>query len=92
MLRIEMHESADSMTIRMEGRFVSKFAEDAKSLISRCTLPAEVIVDLSEVTFVDAAGAEVLTWLGEIGVQFVAEDAYSHDVCERLGLSLAGKV
>lgn len=79
------------MTIRIEGRLVGTFAEDARTLIARCKTPSTVVVDLSEVSFVDATGENVLSWLGRIGVKFVTERAYSLDVCERLHLPLARK-
>lgn len=91
MLRIELQETNDTMTMRVEGRFVGNFAEDAKGLVSRCELPSRLVVDLSEVIFVDAIGEEVLSWLGRIGGKFVADSAYALDVCERLHLSLARK-
>ena len=34
----------------------------------------------------DAIGAEVLSWLGRIGTEFVGENVHSLDVCERLHL------
>lgn len=89
MLRIEFKEAGNAMTIRMEGRFVARFAEDARELVARCTYPSKVVVDLSEVSFVDVVGEDVLTWMSRIGVKFVAENAYSLNVCERLHLSLA---
>jgi hypothetical protein len=91
MLRIELQEINNTMTMRMEGRFVGSFAEDAKGLVSRCDLPSRLVVDLSEVSFVDAVGEEVLSWLGRIGGKFIADNAYALDVCERLHLSLARK-
>jgi hypothetical protein len=52
------------------------------------TLP-NMVVDLSEVTFVDRAGEEVLCWLGQLGAKFIADNAYGLHVCERLRLSIA---
>jgi hypothetical protein len=40
--------------------------------------------------FIDAIGEEVLLFVKRLGAQFVAETAYSRDVCERLQLPLAG--
>jgi hypothetical protein len=48
-------------------------------------------VNLSEVTFVDAVGEEVLLWLARIGGEFVAENCYPLHVCERLHLPMARK-
>lgn len=91
MLRVEFQETENATTIRMEGRFVSQFAEDTRELVTRCDFPSKLFVDLTEVSFVDTVGENVLTWLGRIGVKFVTESAYSLDVCERLHLPLARK-
>jgi hypothetical protein len=91
MLRIEFQDVANAMTMRMEGRFVGRFAEDARDLVARCKIPSRVVVNLSEVSFVDSVGEEVLSWLGRIGVKFVAESAYALDVCDRLKLPLLRK-
>jgi anti-anti-sigma regulatory factor len=88
MLRIEFQEVANATTIRMEGRFVGRFAEDAQELVARCKIPSNVVVNLSEVSFVDTSGEEVLSWLSQVGVKFVAESAYALDVCDRLKLPL----
>ena len=88
MLRMEFRELVDSVTMRMEGRFVGDFAEHARMLMARSKVPPCLVVDLSEVSFVDATGEEVLVWFKEVGVKFVADSAYSRDVCNRLQLSL----
>jgi hypothetical protein len=75
----------------MEGRFVARFAEDARDLVARCQLPSKVVVNLSEVRFVDSSGEEVLSWLGRIGVKFIAESCYALHVCDRLNLPLLRK-
>ena len=88
MLRMEFFELPNCMKMRMEGRFVRDFAEHARMLIGDSKLPSKLIVDLSEVNFVDAVGEEVLLWFKEIGLTFIAESAYSRDVCERLHLPI----
>ena len=92
MLRMEFYELPDSMKMRMEGRFVRDFAEHARTLIGDSKLPSKLIVDLSEVNFVDAVGEEVLFWFKDIGLTFIAESAYSRDVCERLQLPIESEL
>jgi hypothetical protein len=92
MLRIEFqNDVANATTIRMEGRLVGTFAEDARELVARCKIPSKVVVNLSEVSFVDSIGEETLSCLGRIGVKFVAESAYARDVCDRLKLPVLRK-
>lgn len=92
MLRMEFYRLADYLKLRMDGEFVRDFAEHARMLIGDSMLPSKVIVDFSEVNYVDAAGEEVLLWFKEIGVKFIAESAYSHGVCERLRLPIEGEL
>src|SRR5882762_2735457 len=91
MLRVEFHDAANTVTMRLEGRFVGPFAKDTRDLVTRCKIPLRLVVNLSEVTFVDAVGEEVLSWLGRIGGEFVAENCYPLHVCERLHLPMARK-
>ena len=88
MLRMEFYRLTDCLKLRLEGRFVLDFAKHARELIGDAIHPSKLIVDLSEVNYVDAVGEEVLLWFKGIGVTFTAESAYSHDVCERLRLPI----
>lgn len=85
MLRVELHDSV----LRLEGRLTAADAEHIRTLIARAEMPAKVFVDLTELTFVDSVGETVLSFLGRLGAEFVADTAYSLDVCERLDLRLA---
>jgi hypothetical protein len=88
MLRMEFHELPDGITMHMEGRFVGDFAEHARMLIARSKIPSSFVVDLSEVSFIDGIGEDVLVWFKELGVKFVADSLYSGEVCNRLQLPL----
>lgn len=90
MIRIEFHDSTNTMTMRISGRFVEPFAENARALISPCRNLPNFVVNLSEVNFVDTVGEEVLSWFGQLGGEFVAENSYSLNVCERLNLPITG--
>ena len=89
MLRVETCNSADTWHIMLEGRFTGDDAEHARMLITRCPVGIKLIVDLTEVVFIDDTGEEVLLFLGRLGAEFVAPNSYSLDVCERLNLSVA---
>jgi len=88
MLRVEFHEKDNYVTMKIEGRFVGRFAEDVRDLVSRRSLTGNLIIDLSDVCFVDETGEQVLSWLARIGARFLTDNAYSSDVCERLTLPL----
>ncbi len=89
MLRVETRNSADTWRIMLEGRFTGDDAEHARMLITRCPVGMKLIVDLTEVVFIDDVGEEVLSFLGRLGAEFVAPNSYTLDVCERLNLSVA---
>jgi hypothetical protein len=88
MLRAEFLHTDDVLTIRLEGRLVSAWAAQVKSLISRNVVPAGFLVDVSDVTYVDSTGEQLLIWLSALRAVFVAQTCYAHDVCERLHLTL----
>lgn len=89
MLRVEFQDNDGKTIIRMEGRFVDKFAEDARELILRYDYPSRLVIDLSDLTFVDAVGENVLSLLGRIGAKFRAGDVYAREICQRLRLPLS---
>lgn len=90
MLRMEFYRVPNCMKLWMEGQFIGEFAEHVRVLIGDYKLPSVLIVDLSEVNYVDEVGERVLLWFKEIGGTFAADSAYSHDVCERLELPIEG--
>jgi hypothetical protein len=89
MFRISFDEHLAGVTVRIEGRFAGHFAGEAKQSILRRTFPAELVVDLTEVTFADGAGEDALTWLSGVGAKFVAESSYALHLCERLRLPVS---
>jgi len=89
MLRVEIHDSANSLSFKLEGRFTGDDAENTRTLITRCREGMRLVVDLTDVTFIDTAGEEVLSFFGRFGAEFAASTSYTLDVCERLHLRLA---
>jgi hypothetical protein len=89
MLRVEIRESADTLILRLEGRFTGDDAEYTRTLTTRVAASVKLVIDLTEVVFIDAVGEEVLSFLGRFGAEFVAPNSYTLDVCERLNLPVA---
>jgi len=89
MLRVEIRDSADTLILRLEGRFTSDDAEHTRTLTTRLAARESLLVDLTEVVFIDEVGEEVLSFLGHFGAEFVAPNSYVLDVCERLNLRVA---
>jgi hypothetical protein len=89
MLRVEICDSAETLILKLEGRFTGSDAEHTRTLSTRLAAREKLLVDLTEVVFVDATGEEVLSFLGRFGAEFVAPNSYVLDVCERLNLRIA---
>jgi hypothetical protein len=91
MLRVQTQKLDGALICRLEGRFTGKGAEEVRTLVTRCDSKLELVVDLTDVMFIDAIGEEVLLFVKRLGAQFIAETSYSRDVCERLQLPLIGE-
>ena len=89
MLRVEVHDSANSLSLKLEGRFTGNDAESTRMLITRCREGMRLVVDLTDITFIDSMGEDVLSFFGRFGAEFAASTSYTLDVCERLHLRLA---
>jgi len=86
MLRIDLLESD---LLRMSGRLTEGCREEVETFIGSHETVPNMVVDLSEVTYIDWAGEEVLCWLGKRGVRFTANNSYPLHICERLHLRMA---
>jgi ABC-type transporter Mla MlaB component len=89
MLRAEMQDSEKGLVLRLEGRFAGDDAEHVRMLMTRRNIEGQMVVDLTQVTFIDSVGEATLSFLSRLGAKFVAEDVYMLDVCKRLHLALA---
>lgn len=89
MLRVEMHNLDHMMILKLEGRLTGEGADHVRSLATRCPAEIRLMIDVTDITFTDSVGEEVLSLFGRLGAEFVAETAYSLDICERLQLPLA---
>ena len=88
MLRVEIHDAAHALVMKLEGRFIGEYAEYTRALMTRCRTELRLIVELTEVTAVDSAGEEVLSFFGRLGAEFIADNVYARYLCERLHLPL----
>ena len=89
MLRVQIQDCANGFTLKLEGRFTGDDAENTRILITRYRDGIRLVLDLTDVTFIDSVGEEVLSFFGRFGAEFVAPTSYTLDVCERLHLRLA---
>jgi anti-anti-sigma regulatory factor len=85
-LRVEKQESGGDLICRLQGRFTGEGAEHVRTLITHCHTALRLVVDLTELLYIDASGEEVLLLLKRLGAYFIAETSHSRDLCERLDL------
>jgi hypothetical protein len=91
MLRIEFNHDGGKLIVRLQGRLIGAYAEHARIALERQQADTTVVVDLSDVTFVDTFGEQVLLWLGRLGASFVAGTVYTRSLCEDLRLRISDK-
>ena len=90
MFRLEMHHGANALVMKIEGQLSGNYAEHTRTLLTRCNTELPLVLDLTDVTFVDSVGEAVLSFSGRLGAEFIADNDYSRDLCERLHLPLTG--
>lgn len=88
MFRVEVHEVADHLLIKIEGRLAGDYAQDARSKVTCSETGVRRVIDLNELTSIDGEGEEVLLMLNSSGAEFITDNAYSRYLCERLSLSV----
>ena len=86
MFRAEIQWLASGPTLKLEGKLVADWAERARCLVTKDVLPKGLIVDLTEVSYIDSAGEQFLKWLASVGAVFIAGSVYAFAVCDRLRL------
>ena len=77
MFRAEIQWFASGPTLKLEGKLVAGWAEQARCLVTKDVLPKGLIVDLSEVSYIDSVGEQLLKWLAGVGALFVAGSVYA---------------
>jgi anti-anti-sigma regulatory factor len=88
MFRAEIRWLATRPVLKMEGRLVAAWAEQARLLVTKEVVPKSLVVDLTELSYIDCAGEQLLKWLASLGAEFLAGNVYALSVCESLNLPL----
>ena len=91
MLRAEFGHKNNVLALKLKGRLVGAWAVQVKSLLSRHFVSNGLLVDVSEVTYVDPVGEQLFLWLRQLQAKFVAETGYARGLCTRLHLDFNGK-
>ena len=72
MLKITIHNSTNVATLNLEGRLAGPWVSELERswrTVKEDARDKPVVVDLCEVTFVDAEGTKLLSWMYEQGAR-----------------------
>lgn len=87
MLRITADDHARVLTFRLEGRLEGPWVHELKqcwrSMLGTPNEPT-ISIDLTGVTYIDAAGKAQLADMHEKGAQFIADDCMTKAVVEEI--------
>jgi len=87
MLRITVKKTRQALTFQLEGTlagvWVRELEECWSSALTREQYP-HVLVDLTGVTFIDAAGKACLASMHREGAEFIADDCMTKDVVREI--------
>jgi hypothetical protein len=85
MLRVSYSYSAEEQRWHLCGRLAGKWVDELRSCWRSCVAPhARAILDLTDVTFIDEAGEELLSEMHTAGLEFVAAGVENKDLLEGL--------
>src|SRR5262249_31350404 len=87
MLRITVHDKPGALTFQLEGSLAGPWVQVLKECWQSalaCQRQSILRVDLTEVTFIDAAGKACLAALHRLGAEFVAADCLSKAIVDEI--------
>jgi ABC-type transporter Mla MlaB component len=87
MLRITVHESLEGVTLQLEGRLAVPWVHALTQCwqsTQACRHKPVVRVDLTAVTFIDAAGKACLASMHSQGATFVAGDLLTKSIVDEI--------
>lgn len=87
MLMITEQHNAEALIFRLAGALVGDWADE----LARCWVdatrspePQRVLVDLTEVVFVDETGKQLLTLMAQAGAELIASDVLMKSIVEEI--------
>lgn len=87
MLKITVQEASEARTVVLEGMLSGPWVDELEhtwlSLIGK-HCDGRVLVDLSEVTFIDSEGKKVLGWIYEEGAELRAADVLNKAIIDEI--------
>lgn len=77
MLRITVHNDKGATRLKIEGRLMGAWVRELESCWRQATTaqpPPRILVELTDVSFVDGEGGELLKLMAASGVELIAVD------------------
>jgi anti-anti-sigma regulatory factor len=84
LLRITVQKGSGPSTLKLEGKLAGPWVEELKNVWRSESAAGAVLVDLFEVSFVDASGKDLLTQMWQGGADFVADSPLMKQVIEEV--------
>ena len=84
MLRITIHHENAATRLQVEGKLAGPFAEELKKCWLAAAANATLVVDLSSLTLIDAAGKHLLSEMHQQGVKLVAAGLMTQAIIEEI--------
>lgn len=78
--------------LKLEGKLVADWAEQARGLVTKDVWSRGLLVDLTEVSYVDSVGEQLLRRLASVGAVFIGGSVYAFAECDRLRLPLMQRI
>ncbi len=84
-LRITTETAADEIRFTLAGKLAGPWVDEfERTWQAQPSLPRRLIIDLSEVTFIDAEGKKLLAWMHKQGADFIAAGCMTRCVVEQI--------
>lgn len=80
MLRISQTEISAALTLKLEGKLLKPWVSEVRRSIEGARGHQTLLLDLSHVTFVDAAGTELLRSLLAGGAEIIACSSFVAEI------------
>jgi anti-anti-sigma regulatory factor len=87
MLRITVHNDRDTVRLKIEGRLTGAWVREVEGCWRRAAAaqpPPRVIVELTDVSFVDGEGGELLKLMAASGAELIAVDVLMKAIVEEI--------
>jgi hypothetical protein len=89
MLRVTVSSEPDLTTVKLEGKLVSVWVDEAGKFTDKIVSKvrrAQVAVDLTDVTFIDEAGKRLLAALANEGVRLISDAPLIDAIVSEIGV------